>query len=321
MLEASYARDLHFYIVGPNLRINEATWRPCEASYPAYLVEVSKALQGYTGYAENSQFLVDEATAYGYGMQMSCRSLNGQCVRQVNDPNEQEREHLVDNLWYERRDESTLDDKTHDPKFHKELLALFKVTESIKAEGTNTTVFLMATVAMDARPGMASPIPTLLVVMAQNLAEQNETEPRHTYQTWHQSMRETLNQVAKRLEIPFSVLLYNISPFWFPNFVQAENNLDDQQTRLYVEAMQRATMSEILAYTMAVGLHAVYKGPFGFLQKLIFDKGSLCLFSFLVYAQNQKNWLHAILHAFDPAGPMQLKKQLELNIEAFLAWI
>ena len=32
VLEASYAKDLHFYIVAPNLRINEATWRPCEAS-------------------------------------------------------------------------------------------------------------------------------------------------------------------------------------------------------------------------------------------------------------------------------------------------
>ena len=76
---------------------------------------------------------------------MSCRPLNEQGVRQANDPNEREREHLADNLWYERRDESTLDDKTHDPKFHKELLALFKVTESIKTERTNTTVFPMAT--------------------------------------------------------------------------------------------------------------------------------------------------------------------------------
>ena len=142
---------------------------------------------------------------------------------------------------------------------------------------------------MDAQPGMASPTLTLLVVMARNLAEQNEVEPRHTYPTWHQSLRETLNQVAVRLEIPFPVLLYNISPFWLPNFVQAEYNLDDQQTRLYVEAMQGATMSEILAYTMTAGLHTVYKGPTGLLQKVIFDKGALCLFSFLVYSQNQNN--------------------------------
>ena len=292
VLEASYAKDLHFYIVAPNIRINEATWRLCEASYPAYLAQISKALQGYTGYAGNSQLLVDEATAYDYGMQMSCRSLNEQGIRQVIDPNEREREHLKDNLWYERRDESTLDDKTYDPKFHKELLALFKVTESIKIERTNTTVFPTATVAMDAQPGMASPTLMLLVVMARNLAQQNEAEPRQTYQTWHQSLRETLNQVAVRLEIPFPVLLYNISPFWLPNYVQEEYNLDDQQTRLYVEAMQGATMSEILAYTMAVGLHPVYKGPTGLLQTLIFDKRGLCLFSFLVYAQNQKNWMN-----------------------------
>ena len=39
-------------------------------------------------------------------MQMSSRSLDENGVRQVNDPNEQERKHLVDNLWYEGRDES-----------------------------------------------------------------------------------------------------------------------------------------------------------------------------------------------------------------------
>ena len=149
-LESSYAMDLNFYIVASNLRINATTWRPWEASYPAYPEEVSKALQGYTGYAGNSQLLVDEATAYDYGMQMSCRSLDEQGVRQLNDPNEQEREHLVDNLWYERSDKSSLDDKTHDPKFHKELLALFGVTEAIKNRRTNTIVFPMAAVATDA---------------------------------------------------------------------------------------------------------------------------------------------------------------------------
>ena len=321
VLVASYARDLQFYIVAPNLRINVTTWRPCEASSPAFLAEISKALQGYTGYRGNSQLIVEEATAYDYGMQMSIKSLDENDVRKVNDPNEMERKHLVDNVWYEKKDESTLDDKTHDPKFHKKLLALFKATEVIKTERTNTTVFPIAAVSIDARPEMVSLTLRLLVVMAQNLAKQNETEPRHTYQTWHQALRETLNQVALRLEIPFPVLLYNISPFWLPNFVEAEFELDDQQVHLYVEAMQKATISEILAYIMAVGLHTIYKGPSGILQKLVFDKGSLSFFSYLVYAQNQKKWLQAILCALDPAGPLQLKKQLELNIEAILTWI
>ena len=179
MLEASYARDLHFYIVAPNLRINVTTWRPSEASYSAFLAERSKALQGYTGYQGNSQLIVDEATAYDYGMPMSIRSLDENGVRKVNDPNENERKHLVDNLWYEKRDESTINDKTQDPKIHKELVALFKATEMIKTEKTNTTVFPIATVSIDAQPGMVSLTLRLLVVMARNLAKQNETEPRH----------------------------------------------------------------------------------------------------------------------------------------------
>ena len=308
VLEASYARDLHFYIVAPNLRINVTTWCPCEASYPAFLADMAKAIQGYTGYEGNSQLIVDEATAYDYGMQMSIRSLDENGVRKVFDPNESERKHLIDNLWFERRDESTLDEKTHDPKFHKELLGLFKETEMIKAERTNTTVFLIAAIATDAKLAMASLTLTLLMVMTRGLARQKEAEPNHTYQTWHKTLRETLNQVARRLEIPFPGFLYNISPFWLPSFIQAEFNLDDQQVRLYVEAMQKATISEILAYLMAVGMHAVYRGPSGILQKLIFDKGHLPLFSYLVYAQNQKNWLQAILGALDPAGSLRLKK-------------
>ena len=82
--------------------------------------------------------------------------------------------------------------------------------------------------------------------------------------------------------------------------------------------MQKATISEILAYLIEVGMQAVYKGPSGILQKLIFEKGHLQLFSYLVFAQNEKNWLQAILGALDPAGPLRLKKQLELNIEAIL---
>ena len=289
VLEASYARDLHFYIVAPSLRINLTTWRPCEASYPAFLAEISEAVQSYTGYRGNSQFLIDEATAFAYGMQMSSRSLDENGVRQVNDPNEQERKHLVDNLWYERRDESTLDEKTHDPKFHKQLLALFRTTEAIKAERLNTTVFPIAAIFTDARPEVVSPTLTLLIRMARSLAKQKEAEPRYTYQTWHQALRETLNQVALRLEIPFPVLLYNKSPFWLPSFVQTQYCLDEQQKQLYVEAMQGATISEILRYLLAVGLHTVYKGPSGLLQRLIFDKGSLSLFGFIVFTQNQRS--------------------------------
>ena len=109
VIEAAYARNLKCYLVAPNLRISATTWRPCEASYPAFLAEVSKALQAYTGYKGNSQFLIDEATAYDYGMQMAHRSLDDIGVRQVLDPNGHERENLVDNQWYELRDESTLD--------------------------------------------------------------------------------------------------------------------------------------------------------------------------------------------------------------------
>ena len=114
---------------------------------------------------------------------------------------------------------------------------------------------------MDAQRGLGSPTLTLLTVLAQNIARQNEEEPTHTYQTWLEQLREPLHQVTERLGIHFPVFLYSISPFWLPTFVQTEYNLGEQQVRLDVEALEKATMSEVLAYLMAVGLQAVYKGP------------------------------------------------------------
>ena len=62
-------------------------------------------------------------------MQMAHRSLDETGIRQVSDLAPVQKENMLDILWYERRDESTLDEKTHESKFHKELVALFKKTE------------------------------------------------------------------------------------------------------------------------------------------------------------------------------------------------
>ena len=80
-------------------------------------------------------------------------------------------------------------------------------------------------------------------------------------------------------------------------------------------------MSEVLEFLMAVGLHSVYRRPSSLVQKLVFDKGSLWLFSLLVYAQNQKNSLYPIIDALDTASRLQLRAQLYLHIEAILVWI
>ena len=154
-----------------------------------------------------------------------------------------------------------------------------------------------------------------------NCASQNAREPTHTYRTLHEQLREPLHRVAERQRIPFPVFLHNIAPFWLPSLVQAEYCLDEQRVRLCVEAMERATISEILANLKAVGLSGLYKGPTTLVQKLVLEKGSSSLFSFLVYSQNQKSWLYALLETLDPAGSLRLKAQLELNIQAILVWI
>ena len=321
VMEAAYARDLAFYIVAPNLRISNNSWRPCEASYPAFIAEVSKALQSYVGYRGNSQMVVDEAAAFDYGMEMARRSLNERGDRIVNDPNESERNNLVDNLWFERRDESTVDEKTHEPKFHKELTKLMKETETVLGDRKNSSIFPMAQISLDAEPGQRSPTLAMLLILARDVVQKNIQEPTQTYQTWHDRLREPLGQVAERLGITFPVFLHNISPFWLPSLVQAEYGLDEQRMRLYMEAMERATVSELLAYLMAVGLTMMYRGPSALIQKFVLNKGGSALFSFLVFSQNQRGWISALIETLDPAGSLKLKTQLDLNIQALLVWI
>ena len=189
--------------------------------------------------------LADEATGFDHGMEMARRSLDEQS--RVNDPNERERDRLVDNLWFEYRDESTLDEKTHYPKFYKDLINLCKTTEATKGNRTNTMIFPVALVSLDAQPRLRSPTLAMLSILAQKIARQNAREPTHTYWTWHEQLREPQHRVAERLGIAFSVFLYNISLFWLPSLVQAEYCLDEQRVRVYVEAMERSTISEILA--------------------------------------------------------------------------
>ena len=73
-METASAHDLCLFIVAPNLKLSATTWRPCGTADPVFLEEASKALQVYTGYQDNSQLPIDEATAFAFGMQVSHRS-------------------------------------------------------------------------------------------------------------------------------------------------------------------------------------------------------------------------------------------------------
>ena len=58
---------------------------------------------------------------------------------------------MRDNIWYERRDDSTLDEKTHELQFHKELVSYFGKTEGIRQNRLNKTVFPTAAPTIDAQ--------------------------------------------------------------------------------------------------------------------------------------------------------------------------
>ena len=84
----------------------------------------------------------------------------------------------MDILWYERRDESIRDERSHDAKFHKELLALFKRMEAIKQSRLDTTVFPVAVLAFDAKADIVSPTLSLLAMIARDVVRRNAEEPR-----------------------------------------------------------------------------------------------------------------------------------------------
>ena len=121
---------------------------------------------------------------------------------------------------------------------------------------------------------MVSPRIPLLLVLARNVLEENKDNRRHTYQSWHETLEEPLVQVAGHHGITFSNFLYNISPFWLPMIVRKENDLDKHQTKLYLEDIERATVSEILTYLTAAGLNTIYQGPAHPIQKMVMNISS-----------------------------------------------
>ena len=65
---------------------------------------------------------------------------------------EAEQDSMIDNLWYENRDESTKDEKTQEPKFLKELQALFEKTEAIIKQDRTYAISVPDGRASDRRP-------------------------------------------------------------------------------------------------------------------------------------------------------------------------
>ena len=170
------------------------------------------------------------------------------------------------------------------------MISLCKTTEAIKANRTKTTVFPVALVSLDAQPGLGSPTLAMLSILVQDIARQNAREPTDTYRTWHEQLCEPLHQVAERLGIPSRCFYTTYPPSGSPPQCKRNlcNCLDEQRVHLYVEAMERATISEMLGYLMAVGLSSVYRGPTTLVQKLVLEKGGphysafWCKRSFLV---------------------------------------
>ena len=106
-------------------------------------------------------------------MQMAHRSIEENGVTQISDPPQVEKEGLIDNLWYEKKDESTFDEKTQDPKFANELAALLKRTEAIKHNRTTFMMFPVPGQAIDAQSDWMSPTLALLMALARGIVNKN----------------------------------------------------------------------------------------------------------------------------------------------------
>ena len=195
---------------------------------------------------------------------------------------------------------TAIDEKTHDPKFAKEIAAHFKRTTVMKHNRTDAIVFPVAAQAIDAL--------AILMALARDIVNRNAKEPRLTSQSWQLKLEEPLKEVAEKHNIVFPIFLYNIAPYLLLTFAQLENNLDQHQEKLYLEALERAKSSEILAYWMA-GFAAVNEGSTCLIQKMVMNKTTMLLFRFLVYGSNQRNWMHAMMKTIEPAGLMLLKTQ------------
>ena len=174
MTEAAFAHGPCCHIVAPNVRVSATTWRSCETSFSAFLAEVSRALHTYTVYKENLPLLIDDVTAFDFVMQMAHQSFEEECVRKSTISQMVEKEKMVDNQWYERRDKTLRYEKTHEANFHKELAAVFKKYR---------IVFPVAAQAIDGQVINISPTLALLVTSLIQGLNTVYQSPAHLIQT------------------------------------------------------------------------------------------------------------------------------------------
>ena len=155
---------------------------------------------------------------------MARRSLDENRSRQVSNLTLAEKEIMLDNFWYERRDESTLNEKTLEPKFHKALVVLFKKTEGIDRTDKIRPSFYRHT---SSRCTSRYSLPHIAITGHNDTRRRTQKfgrSERQTYHTWHLLVEEPLAQVAQRSKILFPIFLKNISSFWLPNLAQVEGN-------------------------------------------------------------------------------------------------
>ena len=147
---------------------------------------------------------------------------------------------------------------------------------------------------------MVSPTLELLAVMAQDLARRNEGAPNMASITTQAT--KSRRRAAKYL-VPSAPIQH--FPIRAPQFFTG----GIQPRRAAITIVRGSYGCEPSPSVSDCrwperGVQRSFLPP----AKVVFNKRSAWVFSFLVYAQNQnKNWLYELMDALDPAGPLQLK--------------
>ena len=206
--------------------------------------------------------LIDEATLFDFGMQMTHRSVDQNGVRQVNDLTETE--NMIDNLWYECRDNSTVVEKTHEPKFYEELAAVFKETEGIQLDRWDIIVFPMTVQVVDPRADIVSPTLALLEAMATRgngtRRGTNTEDPRCTYRDMAHGIGRTTGSGRRAIQYTLSDLSVQHLILALPPGTN-EKRLGSPTSEIVPTSHGGGhckSVSEILAYLMSTGLTAMY---------------------------------------------------------------
>ena len=278
--EVCQAHSIRFYLCAPNLRVSKTDLGPAALSAHAYLAAISRLLQPVEK-GGNAQLTWDDAVFYDHGMRLGTLTFDENGNRTRPEATLKERENMRRYNWLVR--------KAHPNTINADLAAVW---DQIGRWPLNREIerTIPQTQFANKTEIIKMPLGVRHLVAQEAVTLDEQVQAREvTYGDWYQDRLATvtLEMAARGLSASFPALLTSLGLGWHLDVIAAEFCLTDDRLKKLTDLLQRTTVNEVLALTLALCLTKFVAGPLAILVDLTTTGGILEFYTYLVLAQGK----------------------------------